>query len=64
MLEQNKLVYSAHYYDWHWLLAGTGSYEQFARDLDNKIAFMALDPDFAHPAPMWIGEFGTNKRNR
>ena len=63
MLVPNKLVYSAHYYDWHPLMARTGSYEDFAWDLDHNVSFMA-DEGYSDPAPMWFGEFGTNKRNR
>jgi len=60
----NKLVYSAHYYDWHGDMASTDSYEKFRDDLDKSVSFMALDSSYPHPAPMWFGEFGSNKRNR
>ena len=63
LLVPHKLVYSAHYYDWHNGLARTSTYEEFKQDLDEKISFVASD-SFSDPTPMWFGEFGTNKRNR
>jgi len=51
---ENRLIYSAHYYDMENLVKGP--YHEVRDNYDKDVAFMMFDDS----APLWIGEFGTN----
>jgi len=54
----NKLVYSAHAYDWE--LSNYTTYTETANDYDEAFGYIVKDEGADYHAPLWLGEFGTN----
>ena len=57
----NKLVYSAHAYDWE--LSNYTTYAETAKDYDDAFGYIVKDTSAAYHAPLWLGEFGTNSKS-